>query len=87
MTNNVTSGPISSVLGILMGGLVGVQQYIAAGSHLTWQTGLLAFSIAAIGLAKNDNSFNMGAIDKMVLGHMEGQLKTELNKQATSKTA
>lgn len=78
---NVTGSPISTILGILMAGLVGLQQYIAAGSHLTWQTGLLVFAIAAIGMAKNDNSFNMGAIDKMVLGHVQAQFQTALKKE------
>jgi hypothetical protein len=79
--NNITGSPISTVLGILMAGLVGVQQYVATGGKITWQLGLLVFAIAAIGMAKNDNSFNMGAIDRMVLSHVQGQLQNELNKE------
>jgi len=85
--NNITGSPITTILGIVKAGIAGLYLYSASGGKMTWQIGTIMFLIAAIDAAKNDNSFNMGAIDKMVLGHVEGQLKTELNKQATSQPA
>lgn len=82
---NVTGSPISTLIGLAGAGIVGLQQYIAAGNKLTWQTGLLMFFIAVIGAAKNDNSFNMGVIDKMVLGHVQAQL--EQKEKQLSQTA
>ena len=92
--NNIKNSPISTIAGILIAGLVAVQQTATSG-HVTWQMSALIFAIAALGaLAADGDSLGLGMIQKLVVKHgaeavqkaLQDELEQERKAQAAAST-